>query len=275
MYRHVAMYHLDLGQLWQCPVSWCTVWKGTPQDHIRGAHDVPWDIKSASLEKFVPPWTVWRQVWSDSLKANHSGISTDVLLFSDINVSLAHHYRVHKRGLPHIAFRKDYLSCLRVFVSPAAGRSRRDMVSPVQSGPVSMRQARSAELDSGSPRKTRLARRRMRPVRILEESVGVEPPTLTVQDPSDLQGAIVYDCRPPMLPVSLRLKDIGQFPLCQTVVSASLAATPQEDFVAIDGASPEGVANPELVVATLIDPDTDLEDEANRYTERRKCVERT
>ena len=27
-----------------------------------GVHDVPWDIKSASLEKFVPPWTVQRQV---------------------------------------------------------------------------------------------------------------------------------------------------------------------------------------------------------------------
>ena len=25
-------------------------------DHVRGAHDVPWDVKSASLEKFVPPW---------------------------------------------------------------------------------------------------------------------------------------------------------------------------------------------------------------------------
>ena len=39
MYRHVVTYHLDLGQLWRCPVSWCTVWKGTPQncmDHIRG-----------------------------------------------------------------------------------------------------------------------------------------------------------------------------------------------------------------------------------------------
>ena len=41
-----------------------TMWKGTPQDfmdHVRGAHDVPWDIKSANLEKFVPPWTVQRQ----------------------------------------------------------------------------------------------------------------------------------------------------------------------------------------------------------------------
>ena len=39
MYRHVARFHLDLAQLWRCPVSWCTVWKGTPQDcmdHVRG-----------------------------------------------------------------------------------------------------------------------------------------------------------------------------------------------------------------------------------------------
>ena len=39
MYRHVAKFHLDLAQLWWCPVSWCTVWNGTPQDcmdHIRG-----------------------------------------------------------------------------------------------------------------------------------------------------------------------------------------------------------------------------------------------
>ena len=55
MYRHVANLDLDLAKLW-----WCTVWKGTPQDymdHVRGgggAHDVPWDVKSASLEKFVP-----------------------------------------------------------------------------------------------------------------------------------------------------------------------------------------------------------------------------
>ena len=32
MYRHVVTYHLELGQLWRCPVSWCTVWKGMPQD---------------------------------------------------------------------------------------------------------------------------------------------------------------------------------------------------------------------------------------------------
>ena len=43
MARHVSMYHLDLGQLWWCPVLWCSYWKGTPQDcidHIRLRHHV-------------------------------------------------------------------------------------------------------------------------------------------------------------------------------------------------------------------------------------------
>ena len=25
----IAFYHLELAQLWRCPVMWCTVWKGT------------------------------------------------------------------------------------------------------------------------------------------------------------------------------------------------------------------------------------------------------
>ena len=40
--KHVALYHLELAQLWRCPVSWCTIWKGTAQDcvnHMRRVHD--------------------------------------------------------------------------------------------------------------------------------------------------------------------------------------------------------------------------------------------
>ena len=51
MYRHVARLHLDLAQLWRCPVSWCTVWRGSPQDckeHLRNGHDVPWISKTAA-----------------------------------------------------------------------------------------------------------------------------------------------------------------------------------------------------------------------------------
>ena len=86
-----------------------------------GAHDVPWIVKTAAMEQFVPPWTVHRQVWSDSLKAGHSGISTDILLFSDINLSLVHHYRVHKRALPHIAFRKGLSVKVTHFATIAGG----------------------------------------------------------------------------------------------------------------------------------------------------------
>ena len=90
-------------------------------------------------------------------------------------------------------------------MSQAAALSQGDMVSPVQSSPVSMRHARSSEQESESPQKTRRARRRIRPIRVLEESVGDGPLTLTVQDTSDLTGAVICDCRPPLVPVSLRL----------------------------------------------------------------------
>ena len=122
-------------------------------DHVRGAHDVPWDIKSASLETFVPR-EQFGEVWSDLLAANHSGISTDVLLFSNIHFSLTHHYRVHKRGLPHIAFRNNYLTRLRVSVSQAADQSRCDTTSPVTPSPVSTRHACSAERESETSRLT-------------------------------------------------------------------------------------------------------------------------
>ena len=148
MHRHVSTFHLDLGQLWCCPVSWCTVWKGTPQDcmnHVRGAHDVPSDVKSASLDCFFPPWIARHQIWADVLRPCHSGVSNDVLLFSEINISLVHHYRVFRRGLPHYTFCKDYLTRLRVFVSQASAMAQCALSSPV---PAS----------SGSPRNVLLER---------------------------------------------------------------------------------------------------------------------
>ena len=89
MYRHVARLHLDLVQLWRCPIAWCTTWKGSPQDcleHVRSGHDAPWVSKTASIEKYAPPWTVRRQVWTDSLRVDSSCISTDMLLFSEVGM---------------------------------------------------------------------------------------------------------------------------------------------------------------------------------------------
>ena len=50
--KHIAFYHLELAQLWRCPVMWCTVWKGTAQDcidHMRGTHKVLLSVKAGEF----------------------------------------------------------------------------------------------------------------------------------------------------------------------------------------------------------------------------------
>ena len=190
MYRHVSNYHLDLGQLW------CMVLKGMAQDcmdHVRGAHGVPPDVKSTSLDRFFPPWTVWRQIWADALRPCHSGISTDVLLFSEIHFSLVHHYRVFRRGLPHFAFRWDYLECLRIFVSQSsafqhctkcllwlrAARDLRETLAPGMGRP-GLRRKHGGYRDESVRRGFGRSR--------------------CVNSRRGLAGALVYDCRPPLLP---------------------------------------------------------------------------
>ena len=193
MYRHVSMFHLDLAQLWRCPVSWCTMWRGSPQDcmdHLRNAHDAPKMLKSSSIERYVPPWTVSREMWTESLRPDHSGISTDIMLFSDMGLSLVHHYRVHEGGLPHIAFRGDYLSRVRALL-PQPSPCRESGSSP--------------ETEIGAtPTTGRHSRRPFRPVRVMSSAVG-DLPVLTIQDPAEVVGASVVDCQPPVLPVSITL----------------------------------------------------------------------
>ena len=245
MYRYVVRFHLDLAQLWRCPVSWCTVCKGTPQDcmdHVRGAHDVPSDVKLASLEYFLSPWTVRRQM-SDSLKPQHSGISTDILLFSDINLSLVHHYRIHKRELPHVAFRRNYVSQLYMLFPVPVAQPVDGVLSLASTGPGSLRPAGSAEFVGKSPRTTRRAKRRVRPVCVVETSV-CDLPVLTLQDPSDVQGAVVFNCRPPLLPVYLDLRGIGLWSGLPPVVSASVGVPPKENGLSINGGRLRWIGHP-------------------------------
>ena len=113
MYRHVAMFHLDLAQLWRCPISWCTVWKGTPQDcmdHLRGAHDVPWISKTANMEKYVPPWTVRREMWTDALRRTLCYLVTSACRWHTTTryIDLAFHMS-HSIG---ITWRGSALCCL-------------------------------------------------------------------------------------------------------------------------------------------------------------------
>ena len=178
--RHVARRHLELAQLWRCPVSWCTVWKGTPQDlmdHIRDAHNVPGEIRKVSLEMLFPPWTVTRQLYAESLTAQHSGISNDVLLFSEVGLSLVHHYPVHRMGRPHAAFRGKYLAQLRALlpvntILSTTGGSSGAACSPVPS---------TAGRTDGLGATPRPPGRRRRQGRVMD-TPGQIAPRLTEQD---------------------------------------------------------------------------------------------
>ena len=117
-----------------------------------------------------------------------------------------------------------------------------------------------AELMDDSPRWTRRAKRRIRPVRVMTGLVG-DLPILKLQDPADAQGVKVYDCRPPLLPVSLQLCDLGPLSTRQTELSASVAVPPWKDGQMIGGMDSDVVVFPELGVAPLVDSGTDLEDE--------------
>ena len=194
MYRHVARLHLDLVQLWRCPIAWCTTWKGSPQDcleHVRSGHDAPWVEKTASIEKYAPPWTVRRQLWMDSLRIEHSGISTDMLLFSEVGMPLTQHYRVYKGGLPHAVFRTDYLPRLRALL-PSPGGTDHPSVDVCGSTPTSVR------------RQHRVSR----PKRLFPDSA-VGAPILTEQNPAEMIGETVIDCRPSILPVSIPLSGLS------------------------------------------------------------------
>ena len=76
--RHMMNTHLELGQLWRCPVEWCTVWKGSVRDcldHLREKHGGSQFDALKNLGKFFPPWTVPRDFWHAALRPGISGMA--------------------------------------------------------------------------------------------------------------------------------------------------------------------------------------------------------
>ena len=158
--RHVAMYHLDLAQLWRCPVGWCPVWKGTSQDcidHMRRAHNTPITMKAGNLARWFPPWTVTREQWHNMSRPSVSGIAIDTFLFSRIGISLLHRYRVFDRFGSHPAFRRPYMTNVFLFLkesdSEAIRRSHRRRARELAAGmsqPASVtRKVMSKTIQSG------------------------------------------------------------------------------------------------------------------------------
>ena len=126
--KHVALYHLDLAQLWRCPVGWCPVWKGTSQDcvdHMRRAHNTSISVKAGNLARWFPPWTVTREQWHSMSRPSVSGIAIDTFLFSRIGTPLFHRYRVFDRLGSHPAFRKPYMPKLFTFLKESDSESIR------------------------------------------------------------------------------------------------------------------------------------------------------
>ena len=95
---------------------------------------------------------------SDALKPHISGISTDVLLFSECGHLLVHHYHVFTKGISHVSLRWGYLDNLRTFItqSEAVGRWGQDkdtaQLSPVHRGSASQRSIRQRDSGEESPR---------------------------------------------------------------------------------------------------------------------------
>ena len=117
--KHIALYHMELAHLWRCPVTWCTVWRGTAQDcvdHMRRTHDAPLAVKAANLARYFLPWTVTREQWSAMTLPSISGVAIDTLLFSRIGSLLFHRYRIFSHTGTHAAFRGTYMRRLYVFL---------------------------------------------------------------------------------------------------------------------------------------------------------------
>ena len=102
--------HLALGQLWRCPVEWCTVWKGSASDslaHVCEKHGGSESVVFDRLEKLFPLWTVTRDFWQAALRPDVSGVTVDIRLFQDSRCRLVHKYRVVRGYFPSSGIEKE------------------------------------------------------------------------------------------------------------------------------------------------------------------------
>ena len=165
----------------------------------------------------------------------HSGISTIILLFSEVGLSLTQHYRVYRCGLPHAVFRTDYIERLRSLL-----RSSGQSGLPPETGWAS------------TPKSVRRLHRSSQPK--FSEAVD-DGPCLTVQNPADVVGETVFDCRPSVLPVSIPLSGLSPGTVAEARESRSFR--PSEET----GKSIMDMDANEIVGFEWDEAGTDLEDE--------------
>ena len=146
-----------------------------------------------------------------------------MLLFSDIGLSLAHHYRVHKKGVPHVTFRNNYMSQLRAMLPlPAAQFAQRGSPEP---GCSEMEDSPEAVGSYHRPSRRTFARRRIPWVRETPTRIA---PRLTELDPLAAAGAMVFDCRPQVLPGVMDVSCLELTEICSTMRASAATSPPPE-----------------------------------------------
>ena len=215
-------------------------------DHLRLTHAVPASVKTANLGKWFPPWTVKCQTWNDALNPRISNYLMIVVpRWSTTIVFLQGGYRVSPN--------------LRTFItqSEAVGRWGHDK-DPVHKGSDSPRSIRQRDSDEESPRCNCKARRRAHS----------SPRAASSRD----LPSLLYDGRPAILPVSIRMPDLVGDNVIVSVGLPSVIAPPGETASSSrkvwsgDGvlcAGPASMRDSEPVIMSEFSSDTepDMEDE--------------
>ena len=155
---------------------------------------------------------------------------------------LTQHYRVYKGGLPHAVFRSDYMARLRSLL-------------PSPGGTVTTPENRCGV----TPKSVRRPHRLSQPKRLFPETV-VGGPILTEQNPAEMIGETVIDCRPSLLPVSIPLS--GLSPETISGVRNSVFFQPSEET----GQSIMNMDTSEITINRIVgfvwnEEGTDVEDE--------------
>ena len=111
---HMIAYHLELGQLWRCPVTWCAVWEGIGTCLFGTSGGKAWGIDAGGHDKRC-------QVFSAMDGDSVSRVAVDVLLFYEAGRRLVHRYRVYKDPFPHPALRDGVIPRLLSYVGSGHG----------------------------------------------------------------------------------------------------------------------------------------------------------
>ena len=118
---------------------------------------------------------------------------------------------------------------LRIFVhqSSALQQCTQPSPAPGSSGPSG--NPRPGDGEAGSPQKARRMHGRKCETRVREEPVCEQSQLTVVQDVQELAGALVYDCRPHLLPVSIPLQNLRRSLADRSTPPSSLSAARGSD----------------------------------------------